>query len=458
MRAVATLVVLYLGLLAVQVGLRAAFPWDLFTWAESPFMTNMLKMELGQSLFGPPADGNSFFYSPALEYLTYAVLKPFGLHLDIRYCRLVNVAVGLCAGGFVGLITLRMLPVLVPEHRWPRLAWLMAGIGVLVVFKNFTADGTHPDNLVLWHTAGLFLLMLVAFQRRSFGLALVTMGFAALGVFAKQTLCIAFVGPALVFARFNPWGWRKWLLLVAAGALASAGALAVLWQPEHARFWTWEVLTAHKIHVTRFFWMIMDLFHADRAFLATLGLAAVVLLWRTGVAGRQYLQMWLAVGICSVAPGALAYAKHFGTWNNLIIFQLWLAVLVGPALAVWLNPARPVSAPGAHREPHFNFLLGALVLIFIGLLIPTRFPASREMVNVCVAVQARVTADVQAGRRILVAQGMMYQLRAGSREIPLDRVNSIVDIVAAGLGNIRSVIKPTNPPAHNPTATLTSRQ
>jgi hypothetical protein len=279
----------------------------------------------------------------------------------------------------------------------------------------------------------LFLLTLAATQRRSFGLALATMVFAALGVFAKQTLCVAFVGPALVFARFNPWGWRQWILLAVAGALASAVALAVLWHPVNARFWTWEVLTHHKVHLTRFYWMLMDLLHADRAFLAALGLAAVAILWRTGTAGREYLQMWIAVGLCSVAPGALAYAKHFGTWNNLIIFQLWLLVLVWPAIGAWLNQPPPVPSGGGGSR--FNFLLGALFVVFVGLLLPTRFPANRAMYDCCATVQERVSADINAGRRVLVTQGTMYQLRAGSREVPLDRVNSIVDVVAAGLGD-----------------------
>jgi hypothetical protein len=179
--------------------------------------------------------------------------------------------------------------------------------------------------------------------------------------------------------------------------------------------------------------MIMDLLHADRAFLAALGLAAVAILWRAGTAGRQYLQMWIAVGLCSVAPSALAYAKHFGTWNNLIIFQLWLVVLVWPAIGAWLNQPPPAQ-PGA-VESRFNFLLGALFVVFVGLLLPTRFPASRAMYDCCATVQEKVSADLKAGRRVLVTQGTMYQLRAGSREVPLDRVNSVVDVVAAGLGD-----------------------
>jgi hypothetical protein len=147
------------------------------------------------------------------------------------------------------------------------------------------------------------------------------------------------------------------------------------------------------------------------------------------------VQIWAAVGLCSVAPGALPYAKHFGTWNNLIIYELWLVMLVLPAVAIWLKEASTSPAAGLGREPHFNFLAGTVLAAFVVLLVPTRFPADRAMYECCETVQARVTADTKAGHRVLVAHGTMYQLRAGSREIPLDRANSVVELVAAGLAD-----------------------
>jgi hypothetical protein len=435
LRGIGFVVVVYVVVLAVQLVLRAAFPWDLFMWAESPFMTDMLKLDSGQPLFGPPADGNSFVYSPGLTYLTFALLKPLGLHLDIRFCRLVTVGVGILAGILAGLAGRQASKMISPEMQFPRLAWLGAGIAVLVIFKNFNADATHPDNMMMLHTAGLFSLTLAAVRKRSLGLAVVTMLFAGLGVFAKQTLCIAFVGPALVFARFNAGSWRRWLLLAGIGALSSAGALALLWHPDFARFYTWEVIVRHQIHSTRFYWMIVDLLHGDRALLAVLGLAALAVLWRAGSAARQYLQIWALVGLCSVAPGALPYAKHFGTWNNLIIYELWLVMLVLPAIAIWLKEVSTSPVAGLGREPRFNFLAGTVLAAFVVLLVPTRFPADRAMYECCETVQARVTADIRAGHRVLVAHGTMYQLRAGSREIPLDRANSVVELVAAGLGD-----------------------
>src|SRR5687767_11444806 len=109
LRGLTGVVVLYLAWLALMIGWRATFPWDLFVWPERPFTTQMLKLELGHTLCGPPADGNSFVYSPGLEYLTLALIKPLGLHLDIRFCRLVTVAIGVVAGGLAGLALHRVV-------------------------------------------------------------------------------------------------------------------------------------------------------------------------------------------------------------------------------------------------------------------------------------------------------------------------------------------------------------
>ena len=431
-RLLAVVVVVYLAWLAVVIGLRAQFPWDLFMWPESPFMTNMLKLDLGQPLFGPPADGNSFVYSPGLEYLTFNVLKPFGLHLDIRYCRLVNVAVGLLAGVLAGFALRHALRIAAPDYRSPYFAGLGACVAVLVIFRNFTADVTHPDNLVMLHTAGVCWLTLWAWRERRLSIAVLVMLFAGLGVFAKQILALSFLGPALVFARFNPWGWRRWFVLVLVGALSAASALMVMaWSPD-ARFFLIELLPSQGIHLTRFYWLTIELVTADRAFLFVLGLIAVGLLWRSGQAGRNYLQFCAAIGLFSVCPNVAAYVKAMGVWNNLIIFQLWLVLLVWPAIGFWLT--RVTSRPASHLDDAklFDWTLGVLLVAFVGFLLPPKLPPHPAMYAACADIQKRIDADLKAGRKIVVGHGMMYLLRAGSRAVPLDRTNTLLELRMAG--------------------------
>jgi hypothetical protein len=435
-RLLGCVVLVYLAWLGVMTVLRVQFPWDLYMWPESPFMTNMLKLELGQPLFGPPADGNSFVYSPGLEYLTYAVLKPLGLHLDIRYCRVVNVAVGVMAAVLSGLALRRAVQFVVPENQFRGLALLGGGLAALVIFKNFTADVTHPDNLVMLHTAGVFLLTLWAWREKKFSVALIAMLFAGLGVFAKQILALAFLGPALVFVRFNPWGWRRWLVLVLTGGLSAFAALTVMtWSPD-AKFYLLKLLPSQGIHLTRFYWMTIDLVTADRAFLLMLGLIAVGLLWRAGRSGREYLQFCMAIGFFSVLPNMASYVKTMGIWNNLIIFQLWLLLLAWPALAWWLTHGSPKTEAGNTDRALFNWLVVTLLVTFVLLLFPPKTPAHRDMHAACAEIQSMVDADLAAGRKVLIGHGMMYLLRAGSREVPRDRANSILELKAAGMQDL----------------------
>ena len=82
--AYAAIALLFL-VLAYQLSARIQFPWDKMVWVESPFLTDMVKLSAGEPVFGTIEDGNSFVYSPGLTYLSYALLKPFGLQLDIRF-------------------------------------------------------------------------------------------------------------------------------------------------------------------------------------------------------------------------------------------------------------------------------------------------------------------------------------------------------------------------------------
>lgn len=65
-----------LARLAYVLVLRMMFPWDLFMWSESPFMTNMLKLSAAHSIYGPPSDASSFVYSQiARSGVNYALKR-----------------------------------------------------------------------------------------------------------------------------------------------------------------------------------------------------------------------------------------------------------------------------------------------------------------------------------------------------------------------------------------------
>ena len=179
----------------------------------------------------------------------------------------------------------------------------------------------------------------------------------------------------------------------------------------------------------------MDLVIADRAFLLMLAVVALGLLWRSGAAGRNYIQLWLAIGVFSVFPCVLPYVKTLGAWNNLIIFELWLLLLVWPAMSIWLTD---VASSRAVLHPDRRVLDGVvatMLTLFVLLLASPKTPADPKMVAACEDVQGRVDADLHAGRRIMVGHGTMYLLKAGSRDIPLDRVDSILELKTGGYGS-----------------------
>jgi hypothetical protein len=121
-----------------------------------------------------------------------------------------------------------------------------------------------------------------------------------------------------------------------------------------------------------------------------------------------------------------------GIWNNLIIFQLWLLLLAWPAMALWLARASNNKSPRSEEASLFNWMVAAVLVVFVLLLFPPKTPAHPAMYAACEEIQKQVDADIKARRKVLIGHGMMYLLRAGSREVPLDRVNSILELKAAG--------------------------
>jgi hypothetical protein len=437
--AVYAIIFTFVAVLAVETALRIRFPYDLYFWSESPFLTNLMKLDHHQPVYTNPADANSFVYSPGLEYLCFAVLKPFGLELDIRFCRVVIVALGVFASCFGALAATRLVRSTVPIAR-PKLFFLATwGLLWLVLSKNFLADVNHPDNLHAFHATLIFWLCLTAIETRRFGVALLTMLIAGVGVFTKQTEAISFVGPALAFAIYNPWGWRRWFLLVALGVMTVAISLYVLWLPPDARFWTLDLLRDQRIWLSKSYTMATDAIVMDRGVLLVLAIIAIPCLWSARNPGRRYLVIWALVGIFSVLPNVLAYLKTMGTWNNLIILEIWMTILVWPFFALLASsfPAAKPAPPEVSALPWDSRLLPAavcaLVLFFLLLLVPMKVPPRPGDYVFAHQLEDAVRADLQAGRKVLLSHSTEILIRAGVTDVPRDRANSVLELFAGKL-------------------------
>jgi hypothetical protein len=439
------MVILFAVILAVETTLRIPFPWDMYFWAESPFMTNMLKLHNHLPIFTDPADGNSFVYSPGLEYLTFAVLKPLGLELDVRYCRLVSTLLGLMAAGFGAMAVSRFARSAFTAAKSKLFFVATWSVIWLVLSKNFMADITHPDNLHAFHATLVFWLTLTALETRRLGLAALTVMVAGLGVFAKQTNALALLGPLLAFAIRNPWGWRQWLLLLPLGGLILGISVYLLWLPHYARFFTFDLPAHQGFWPTKLYAMITDFLTMDRALLAFLAFIAVLSLWHLRGQARPYLVCWCSVGLFSVLPATLAYLKSMGIWNNLIIFQVWFVMLVWPFFGIlleWLAVARPTESDGHFAGWDIRVIPGAIAVLAVGflvLLFPMKLPPRYGYYAYGRAIESAVRADLQAGRKVLVSHGTEFLIRSGDTTVPRDRANSILEMNWGEVGNFSAM-------------------
>lgn len=434
---ICSIVFVYLCILVVKTTLRIGFPWDLYSWPESPFMIDMLKLANHQPVYANPTDVNSFVYSPGLEYITFSILNPLGLALDIRFCRLVNISIGLAAAGFgVGPMRrlLRSMGSASVPKLFPLISWAVLW---LVLSLNALSDVPHPDNLHILHATVVFALTFAAVESGSFGAAMAAMVVAGLGVFTKQTEAVSLVGPAFVFAVFNKWGFRRWCVLVVTGVIVLAISLYFLWLPTYAKFYTFELMSHQKIYLRKIGSLCIWMWSGSRGFLILLSIIAGIFFWRCGGVARRYLVCWAAIGACCALPNCAAYIKTFGANNNLVIMAFWLALLAWPFAAKVSAGLMCFGGEVANEKEKggnpASLIANVLLLCFVAWLVPLKSVPQRAETDYCTAIDAAVARDVQAGKKVLVTQGAEFYIHSAAHPSVLyDQANSALELKAAG--------------------------
>ncbi|MFH1874755.1 MAG: hypothetical protein ABH859_06190 [Pseudomonadota bacterium] len=392
-------------------------------------MNNLLKFYNGLPIFTSPWQANSYFYSPGLEYLTYPLIKTFGVVLDIRYFRLIVIIIGFITAIFTTM-TMNILVSKIENNAqsiW--LTFIIFGLALLSIFQNFTADVVHPDCLHILHAVIVLYLCCKAVFRKSFKLALISVIVAGIGVFTKQTEVLAVVGPLLIYTLMNIWGWKRLLLLIVVGSCITIISIFLLWLPEYAYFYTYEIPANNALMLKNLlflanlkFWGVLPVFV----------LAACIYLWFSKGEKRSFFICWLLVGLFAAVPNILAYIKYLGNWNNLGIIKLWLLIICWPCLLFfpriflqffWLN--KDIDAKKI-------FLVNSVtIILFLGLLIqiyPKKVIPTNLHYKYCQAIEDLVKHDVQNKRSVMISQGTMYYISAGFNGVPLDRGNSVLEL------------------------------
>ena len=418
--------------LVVEEVPRLLYPWDIRIFSESPFLTNMLKLTAGQGLHGKPADANSFIYSGGIEYLTYGVLRPFGLQLDIRACRTVSVLVGAISAFVIGHVALRFQQLL-GDRSAGKIAHLVCSAAAFaIILKNYDGDACHPDNLYALHAMLVIALVYAAVSSERFGLALAALAVAGLSVITKQTAVPGFFGAAgvLLYFRGRTWGLRRSAMALAWGLAWLAAASYVVFHG-WGRFWTLTVPSHQHIEWFRLYRLLLHYVgHPYRLFLAaTFAPSAFYVAMRSqkNEGLHKLFVAWLAIGVTEILPSIISYFKIWGFWNNLTIIDLWMSL---PVLGVigYASRKLPDEAGVAVRAT----AAGAVVTFFVALT-PTRvWPTSAEY-EYGRRLDAAIGADKAAGKRVLVSHGAATLVHNGILDVPLDRAISLGELTFAGL-------------------------
>lgn len=416
------------ALLAYQVALRVRFPWDTYIWSESPFMTNLMKLSAGESIYQAADTANSFVYAPGLELLCFGLLRPLGLALDVRACRVVVVLLGVLAAASGALFVARVVVAAESVAKVRRATVSVAFLVVcLVLFKNFTADVCHPDNLHVLHATGTLALLAWALDSKSVRVAVAAVLVASLGVLTKQYAAGAVFGVLAALFGLVPefrQPSRRWALFAIGGGALAAVLVLLLWSPS-ARFWLVEVPSRHAYLPSKLETLTNDVVRTPhRALLWGLTpFAAASLYLSSDRRVRALFGAWVAVGAVEVAPAFIGYFKWMGLWNNLGVVDVWAALVVLPVL---------LSSGSRALASSPSFALGATLLIVLSS-IPCRLPPGPEQYAFGREVDGAVRDARARNEELLVAHGTSSLLRAGSLAPPRDRMNSLLELVEAKL-------------------------
>ena len=236
-----------LGMAAWQMAGRVPYRWDLYIWSESPFLTDMLKIDAGQPVYTSPEQVNSFVYSPGLEYITYALLKPINRHLDIRFCRVVSIGFAVLASLAFAICSALLAREASRRSPGRWLYPLSAAIFFLIIYHNFTSDVPHPDNLHICHLAVTMMLTFEAIRRpwdTRMAWRCSSPPWRSWSSRPRRPRASACPSRRSTFA---PRKLRTASWLVPLAAAASLAALSVLWSIGRAKFYTFDVLSSHGI-------------------------------------------------------------------------------------------------------------------------------------------------------------------------------------------------------------------
>jgi hypothetical protein len=401
-------IVAWLAARVAWIGSLAALPMETF-WSEAPVLQNALKLDAGEPLYGPPGDLDSYTYSPLLDLLHHALLRPFGLELSLHAHRALVIADELAA---IAVLAWALGPKVrragdgLGPLAWPFLVATLTATGL----SSLLAATVHPEHLVVLCFAVAIAIVAAEdrWRRGAWWAALVLVTPVA----AAAKLPAAGLGLGLAAAYVVERRWRVVAALAASGAMTLATPLLFDATLGRFTFYAIRVQASHPVEWDR----LRALPSAPIAIATFLAAAAVAALARTGGVPRDVKRV--AIVTASMALLSLpAYGKHAGREHNLVTW------FVG-AIAVLLLAC--ASFERARPHPALPYV-AAFVAVFAWC--PMRAPMSAAGPQATLdAMVARIDADEAAGRRTLLLVATTPWIATGHRTPLRDREQSAVEL------------------------------
>ncbi len=401
------------------VALRVAFVASLarvdgeLYWPETPLLVNALKLENHQRLYGDPTALDSYSYSPLLDVIHRALLRPFGLGLELFAHR------GLVLFDQAAAFAILLWALWKPLRNLAVPLQVTAGATLaFAALANLLAPAVHPDHPLLLCFA-VAVALVVAPERfsprlRDAALLLVTPAAAAF------KLSGAGIGAALAIAAMARRDKRSLALLAGSGAL-TVGTIP-LFDALFGSF-SFYAITVQRSHPMEWRRLLEVPYLLYFAYAVGSVLAVFAFLRRGAIPAetRAKTSALLALATCIALFSLPGAAKHAGRENNLSLLFVGFTVL-----CVFLAAHAPRYAAGL-----FAFVIwGALLTRPPSL--PLASDQRRAIAEDTRALAEIVERDAREGEQTLLLTTVLPWIRAGRTDAPRDRYHSAVELFFGG--------------------------
>lgn len=321
---------------AYQLANYIMLPVDLLSFAESPFVNDILKLRLGVPIYTSPTDNNSYPYAPGTQILTYLISSAFGKGDSIPFYRAVQfsyvILAAIVATSLCDLLARRFLTASEYRHRPLWIAAWLPLFFLLVTEPRFNeyTHSLHNDGLALLFSVSAFWLIVKhSFEPRPWVLGLM-MALPALGFMIKQSQVVWAVMFFIYLLAADNVSWRQlfYFSFCSIGLVAATIGLCYLLWGDLFLFWTFVALGQKSVSLLR---SALHLLNAGGYAIMGLFGGWVLVLCDGSTRAKALWGYWFIIFCLEVYTSGLGWhANHLGP--GIVIAACWFF----PALVrVW---------------------------------------------------------------------------------------------------------------------------